>query len=153
MFFFQYYVWPAYTSSARTIFKLFVGTDSIRCTYLDRIADDGLPILDNKPEPRVMVDNCQGLRANTSSDIDNQRALRKVFPVIPYKIRRFKGMQWMHNSRTKPSKMALAGNAFFRPLMAAPNRARRNLLSGRSNQLHMSTLTSCALLKAALFGS
>ena len=45
-------------------------------------------------------------------------------------------------------KMALAGDAFFEPFMAAPNRTRCNMFSGRSNQRHISSSTLYALLKA-----
>jgi hypothetical protein len=52
-------------------------------TYLDRVSHDGLTILDNEAEVRVMLSKYQGLRANASSNIDNQRTLREVFPSIP----------------------------------------------------------------------
>jgi hypothetical protein len=59
-------------------------------TYIDRITHYKLPILDNEPEMRVMASERQGLRADTASDVDDQRALRKVFPAVPYKYRSFK---------------------------------------------------------------
>lgn len=54
-----------------------------KCTYLDCVAHDGLTILDNEAEVRVMLSEHQGLRANAPSNIDNQRTLREVFPSIP----------------------------------------------------------------------
>jgi hypothetical protein len=42
-----------------------------KCTYLDCVAHDGLTILDNEAEVRVMLSEHQGLRANTPSNIDN----------------------------------------------------------------------------------
>jgi hypothetical protein len=44
-----------------------------------------LPVLDNEPKLRMMLGDRQGLRADTTSDIDNQRALRKEFPAVPCK--------------------------------------------------------------------
>ena len=42
---------------------------------------------------------------------------------------------------------------FLKPAIAAPNLARRNLLSGPSNQLHMSPSKPIALFRAVLVGS
>ena len=55
----------------------------IHYTYLNRIARNGLPVLDNEAEVRVMISERQGLRANTASNIDDQRAIGEVFPSIP----------------------------------------------------------------------
>jgi hypothetical protein len=92
-----------------------------------------------------------------ASDIDNQQALKKAFPVVPCKFQ-IQKVRWRHAMRrcramhrmSKPSMMASAGDAFFKPFMAT-NQARRNLLSESSSQLHMFSFTLCALLKAALF--
>ena len=86
MFFFQYY--SQYICQHAPYSS---GTGSIHYTYIDRIAHDGLPILDNKPKLRVIASERQRLRANTSPNIDNQRAFWKVFPAVPCKNRRFKG--------------------------------------------------------------
>ena len=44
----------------------------LRFAYLDGACYDGVAVLDNKAEVRVMVSENQGLHANTASDIDNQ---------------------------------------------------------------------------------
>ena len=54
----------------------------VLCKYLNRISRDRLEVLDNEPEVRIMFGERQGLHANAASDIDNQRALRKVIPAI-----------------------------------------------------------------------
>jgi len=46
--------------------------------------------------------------------------------------------------------MASTGHMFFAPFIADPNRVRRNLLLGASNQVHRSSLTLYVLLKAAV---
>ena len=80
MFLFQY--WPNTTCKhAPNLGK----TDSSYCTYIVRISQDGFPILDNETELRVMLGERQRLRANTASNIDDKRALRKAFPAVPYK--------------------------------------------------------------------
>jgi hypothetical protein len=66
-----------------------VGT-LVLCTYLNRITRDGLEVLDNKPEMRIMVGDRQGLHANAAPDIDNQRALREMLPAVPWKFWHFK---------------------------------------------------------------
>ena len=55
----------------------------LRFTYLDCACYDGLAVLDNEAEVRVTVSENQGLRANTASDVDNQRALRKLSQGAP----------------------------------------------------------------------
>ena len=40
-----------------------------------------------------MVSESQGLRANTTSDVDNQRALGEVFPIVPCKCNIYK-VKW-----------------------------------------------------------
>ena len=75
----------------------FGGTDSSHYTYIGRISQNGLPILDNESELLVMFSECQRLRANTASDIDNKRALRKALPVIPCKIQCFEGEMAAYN--------------------------------------------------------
>ena len=50
---------------------------------MHRIAHDGLAVLHNEAEVWVMEGEHQGLRANAASDIDNQRALRELFPGVP----------------------------------------------------------------------
>jgi hypothetical protein len=55
----------------------------IKYTYTDCIANDGLAVLNNEAEMWVMKSEQQGLRANTASDIDNQRALRELSPTVP----------------------------------------------------------------------
>ena len=55
----------------------------IKYTYLDCIAHDGLAVLDNEAEIWVMESEQQELRADTASDIDNQRAPRKLSPAVP----------------------------------------------------------------------
>ena len=57
--------------------------DELRSTYLDCACYDSLAVLDNEAEVRVTVSENQGLRANTASNIDNQRALRKLSPGVP----------------------------------------------------------------------
>lgn len=124
-------------------------------TYLYCIAHDGLTILNNEAEVWVMESEQQGLRANAAADIDNQRTLRKIFPGIPCRFDIYLVRSWgaMQRNEAEPSRMESAGVMFFAPFMAAPNRARRNLLSGASNQVHISPSKLCALLKAVLLDS
>jgi hypothetical protein len=84
MFFFQYYG-DFQHSPCSAVGNL------VLCTYLNCIARDGLEVLDKEPEVRIMVGQRQGLHANAAPDIDNQRALRKVIPAVPCKIRHFEG--------------------------------------------------------------
>ena len=127
----------------------------IKYTYLDCIAHDRLAVLDNEAEVRVIESEQQGLRANAASDIDNQRALRELFPFIPcqFNIPRSDGDVRKLRSRIEPARMASVGDMFFTPFMPAPNRVRRSLLSGASNQVHISSSILYALLRAALFDS
>jgi hypothetical protein len=127
----------------------------IKYTYIDRIANDGLAILYNEAEMWVMKSEQQGLRANTASDIDNQRALGELSPTVPCKFNVStldRDVEKSH-SRIEPARMASGDDMFLKPFMPAPNRERRNLLSGASNQVHISSSTLYTLLKAVLFDS
>jgi hypothetical protein len=55
----------------------------LRFTYLDCACYDGLAVLDNEAEVRMVVSENQGLRANTASNIDDKRALRELSPSVP----------------------------------------------------------------------
>ena len=102
-------------------------TDVIHCTYIDRIRHDKLSILEIDAELRVMFSERQGMPANIASDINNQRALRMAFPVVPYNFQISK-VRWRcammrrraRHRMTKPSMMASAGDAFFKPFMTTP---------------------------------
>jgi len=61
-------------------FGLVVG---FKYTYLYCITHDGLMILDNKVDVLMMGSEHQGLRANASSDVDNQGTLREAIPSVP----------------------------------------------------------------------
>jgi hypothetical protein len=84
MFFFQYYC--KYTLSAHASRRhniTVVRGISIHIAYLNCISHDGLTILDNEAELRVVGSQRQTLRANAASDIDNQRTLWKASPAVP----------------------------------------------------------------------
>ena len=66
----------------------------IQFIYLDCIAFDRLAVLDNEAKMPLMGSECQRLRANAASDIDNQRALGEVFPGIPCQFD-----NWMSNDQ------------------------------------------------------
>jgi hypothetical protein len=91
----------------------------------------------------MMLSERKGLRANASSDIDNQRTLGKVFPGVPYKFD-FPKVRWWYTmnavQRDQTFQDGIRRHAFFMPFMAAPNRMSCDLLSGRSNQLHITSL-------------
>jgi hypothetical protein len=49
---------------------------------LDCIAYNSLAILDDEAKVGMMSGKSQGLRANATANIDNQRALEKVSPAV-----------------------------------------------------------------------
>ena len=55
----------------------------LQCTYLDCTFYDGLAVLDNEAEVRVMAREQHRLCANAASDINNQRAFGELSPGVP----------------------------------------------------------------------
>ncbi len=62
---------------------IFIGVVRFKYTYSYCITHDGLTILDNEAEVLMMGSEHQGLRANASSDVDNQGTLREAIPSVP----------------------------------------------------------------------
>lgn len=103
------------------------------CTYVDCVLYNWFTVLDNETKVRVMqslmLGECEGLRANATSNIDDQRALGVPKRSLPMFQTLDRGVQKSCNP-VEPSRMASRGFIFFTLFMAAPNRVRRDLLPG-----------------------
>ena len=98
-----------------------------------------------------MKDERQGLRANAASNIDNQRAIRKIFPGVPCRSCNSSQTAVCKASLgTEPLRTVSADVMFLKPFIAAPNLAGRYLLSGLSYQLHKSPSIIECLVQSCL---